>query len=122
MPGETGYSGSKERVLRFARVRDNPCMPFKDPEAARQYHLKYGRDANKAAREFADSLKERCGRCGYDKCKNALVFHHHGDKEFNLSDLVRRRPSHDRILAEVAKCEVLCANCHSEEHCQRSEC
>lgn len=58
-----------------------------------------------------------CGKCGYNKCIDALEFHHTNpsEKEFNLS-----RNAHIRTLEEFKKeadkCILLCANCHREEH------
>lgn len=39
--------------------------------------------------------------------------HVRGKKLFNLSAAIRRNVSVDRILAEIEKCEAVCANCHS---------
>ena len=33
-------------------------------------------------------------------------------KAFNVSDCVRRGMSRKTVLAEIQKCQVLCANCH----------
>ena len=44
---------------------------------------------------------------------------HHLDpteKEENLSDIVRRGWSWERVMKEAAKCVVLCANCHRKVH------
>lgn len=56
----------------------------------------------------------KCQRCGYDKCQRALSFHHRdkSKKSFRLSvDSLRGKGA---ILEEVAKCDLLCANCHME--------
>lgn len=57
-----------------------------------------------------------CERCGYNACVAALDLHHRNPrlKTFELSDGKDRSVS--VILAELAKCDVLCANCHREEH------
>jgi hypothetical protein len=69
--------------------------------------------------EWFDSYKRtlRCVRCGFGDWR-ALVFHHRDrkTKEGNLSECPRRGWSKKRILAEAAKCDVLCANCHAIEH------
>jgi hypothetical protein len=58
-----------------------------------------------------------CARCGFADYR-ALEFHHEGaqDKEFNLADMVRRAHSREHILKEIAKCAVLCSNCHRITH------
>ncbi len=57
----------------------------------------------------------RCALCGYDRCRAALHFHHldPSTKRFNLSmEGVTR--SLQAARAEMAKCVLLCANCHAE--------
>jgi len=57
-----------------------------------------------------------CVRCGYDKCIAALDLHHKdpSQKSFRISS--RWTASDEVMKAEVEKCEVLCSNCHREEH------
>ena len=57
-----------------------------------------------------------CYRCGYDKCHGALQFHHIDPttKEANWNKI--RLWSWDKIVNELDKCLLLCANCHAEEH------
>ena len=61
----------------------------------------------------------KCERCGYDKCIQALQFHHKipGQKDFAIStQLNLSNFSMENYYKEVDKCELLCANCHCEEH------
>lgn len=75
---------------------------------------------NKAARiakqrALVDAIKvERgCVDCGYNSHPRALDFDHLGDdKTDGVSRLVSLLRPIDEILAEIAKCEVVCANCH----------
>lgn len=54
-----------------------------------------------------------CERCGYAKSMRALIFHHVGQKSFAISNSPQ---SWDKIKAELAKCQLLCLNCHAEIH------
>ena len=57
----------------------------------------------------------RCVLCGYDRCVGALHFHHvdPSTKRFHLSMQGATR-SLAVSRAEMAKCALLCANCHAE--------
>lgn len=76
-------------------------------------NLKY-----KENRDWVNSLKVCCSRCGYNKNKAALEFHHpDNNKEYTINSLTRTALSNkDKIMKEIEKCVVLCANCHREEH------
>ena len=50
-----------------------------------------------------------------------LQFDHvRGDKRFNISDRLHTL-RWDRLLVEIAKCEVVCANCHMRRSARRGE-
>lgn len=59
----------------------------------------------------------KCSVCGYDKCINALCFHHINphEKDFTISG---RNLSWNRIQSELDKCVMLCSNCHIELHAE----
>ena len=70
-------------------------------------------------RDWFDSLRQEL------KCKNCeenrwyvLDFHHRDpeEKEIHMGNCIRIGWSKQRILKEVKKCDVLCANCHRELH------
>jgi hypothetical protein len=56
----------------------------------------------------------RCQRCGYDRCLAALDWHHVDPSTKAEKDL-RRKPR-DVVDAELAKCVLICSNCHKEAH------
>jgi len=68
-------------------------------------------------REAVKRLGGKCMRCGYDKCIAALNFHHRdpNQKDFGLA-FGGNMHTWDAYWAEVQKCDLLCANCHAEEH------
>jgi hypothetical protein len=66
-------------------------------------------------RAWLDALKvERgCSDCGYNTHPRALDWDHIGsDKLGDVGRLAHSRIAMPRLLAEIAKCEVVCANCH----------
>ena len=65
-------------------------------------------------RLFLASLKAGpCTDCGGKFPACAMHFDHLRDKSFNISDAVTCAYSEARILAEITKCELVCANCHA---------
>lgn len=66
-------------------------------------------------RRAVDLKGGKCERCGYNKSMAALVFHHKdgSDKTFNVAGSAR---AWYKIVNEIRKCELLCANCHAELH------
>ena len=108
-------------------------MPLKDPDARRVYNRAYQRrwyqvnkEKHKASvarsrrrrierfQEFKQGLK--CNRCGEGHI--ACLEFHHLDPDAKEQSIARacRRWSWEHLMAEVAKCEVLCANCHRKHH------
>ena len=68
-------------------------------------------------RAYKSSLA--CERCGFSDYR-ALTFHHRerSEKDFNVSDMIGSGNSLLNVQREIAKCNILCANCHSIEHYQ----
>jgi hypothetical protein len=64
-------------------------------------------------REFRlwfDSLKDRpCSDCGAKFPPYCMDWDHVGDKKFNLG---RTQSNRKAVLEEIAKCELVCSNCH----------
>lgn len=105
-------------------------MPYKDPSrqkvAAREHYLKNKPKyyLKKKVREkkisaFIQKYKngKKCLRCpeSFTAC---LEFHHRdpADKDMEVSMIARHGWSEKRILEEIKKCDLLCANCHRKEH------
>lgn len=58
----------------------------------------------------------KCEICGYNKCIDALEFHHlnQNEKEFGIS--CGDTKSLEKLKREADKCIMVCANCHREIH------
>lgn len=61
-------------------------------------------------------LGGKCQICGYNKCQQALEFHHINpeEKEFTIQENCNR--GWEIVKSEIKKCALLCANCHREVH------
>jgi len=76
------------------------------------------RKSARRSKEFMARVKRKlsCSVCGYNKCPDALQFHHlkKEDKRRAVSEM--SRASIALLKKEIRKCSILCANCHAEEH------
>ena len=59
-------------------------------------------------------LKAGCVDCG-EKDVVVLEFDHLKDKTHNISNMIHDGYSLDRLVEELDKCEVRCANCHKRK-------
>jgi len=95
--------------------RDTRCYADR-----RQYLIRAVHKRRKKIRQMAVEYKGgKCEQCGYDRCIEALEFHHtdSSKKDFNVSQRGYTR-SWKRVMEEIGKCIMLCANCHREIHAQ----
>lgn len=121
-----------ETLLKFKTVI--AIVPFKDLEKKREYYKKYNKiwyQKNKAKRkkqiykrkaklkswfkEYKATLS--CLDCGNNNTK-VLQFHHRisiGRYGKRVSYYLKSH-SKKRIMEEVLKCDILCANCHLLRH------
>jgi DNA-binding CsgD family transcriptional regulator len=74
--------------------------------------------ARERKRFFVAKMGGKCNRCGYNKCLAALDFHHKNPEEKDKDIMMVFRMKYETIEREVAKCELVCANCHREIHDQ----
>ena len=93
----------------------------------RLHYLKHKKEYCKIAREKKRFIKKelidikggKCEICGYNKCIEALDFHHKDPdkKEFTISmALAKNKKNIEELKIEINKCLLLCKNCHTELH------
>lgn len=58
----------------------------------------------------------KCCRCGYDKNYHVLQFHHVDPKQKDSAWAGMRRWPWGKVVEELKKCVLLCANCHADLH------
>lgn len=96
--------------------RDSSTWYRNTPEG----RLKYNEQQKKYRRRRKDELiaikaKQGCLDCGYEDGR-ALQFHHiDGQKDFTIGK-IGWRVSKEALAEEIAKCVILCANCHIIRH------
>jgi hypothetical protein len=91
----------------------------RDPEAVRATKHRLLARQRAAVRAAKD---KPCTDCGIQYPYYVMEFDHldADSKEFNVSAGVTSR-GFGRLMAEIAKCEVVCANCHAERTYQRKQ-
>jgi hypothetical protein len=106
----------------------------KDPELRRQYNREYYKShpfptdyklqrqeraltRRKLIRKSINEYKQLhpCQECGEPRIV-CLDFHHEGEKDICIADALRGGWSLNRVMEEIKKCKVLCANCHRIHH------
>lgn len=62
-------------------------------------------------------VESGCSVCGYSDNPASLEFHHQNpeNKFMDISTMITQGYSTDKIMNEIEKCVVLCANCHKIE-------
>ena len=87
----------------------------KNKEKRKKQYTKY---VNELRQWFRDLKKElKCSQCGIDH-PAALSFHHTDPttKEYTVAAMTSQGLAKATILKEIAKCIVLCHNCHAIHH------
>lgn len=106
-------------------------MAYKDPEDQRKYArkhyldnkelykaraVKHNRATHARVRELVLKAKDiPCADCDMKYPSYVMQFDHldPDGKLFNIANWSGKRYSVARVLLEIAKCEVVCANCHA---------
>lgn len=122
---------SHKRLCRTCETTRKKAEYEANPDAARAYnreHMQQWRAANKernnrnwtelrkSKKVWLDSLKTGCTKCG--ETHIACLEFHHRDPKSKITEisLSVARWSINRIKTEIAKCDLLCANCHRKLH------
>lgn len=102
--------------------------PEQNRARAKQWRLDHPdkrRDAERRYRhgrlDRLDTIKSErgCAECGFNAHPAALQFHHRDPEQKLLGVATLANKAWERVEEEIAKCDVLCANCHSIHHYAR---
>jgi hypothetical protein len=82
----------------------------------------YTTKAKKNTKKILDFVRELksvpCRDCGIQYPYYVMDFDHLEDKTFNLGSAFNRF-GREKLLNEIAKCEIVCSNCHRERTYER---
>ncbi len=109
----------------------NPCQVCKNTRNRELYKQRTSRSPErraqirKAVKQWRNKRKDAldiskratpCYDCGIQYPHYVMDFDHRDPKtkEFNVSGAFRRGMSNKRLEAEIAKCDLVCSNCHRE--------
>lgn len=112
---------------RRERHQSDPEYRAKRNASSRQSYIKRGHsypetEASKANRSYIRHLKETtsCQDCGLHFPYYVMEFDHtRGEKTSTVTSMCSC--NRDKLLAEIAKCDLVCANCHSIRTHQRGQ-
>lgn len=95
------------------------CSTVCKREFHNSYYQSYSRQKERGLTrkiEFIAAKGGGCQQCGYSRNYAALIFHHRkpSEKSFTLDQRNMANRSLEICLAELRKCDLLCANCHYE--------
>ena len=114
---EFNYKNKLKKILHSACRHCTRKQTKKHYHANREYYLNKSRKRNTKIREenrkfiYEYLSSNPCKDCG-ENDPVVLEFDHINNKETNISTLIRKNHSLNKIKNEIKKCEVRCANCH----------
>ena len=104
------YENNKDKLLAIGKARY---------EADKDYFKTKNLRRKAEIRDIVTEIKKQstCAKCGFSDYR-ALQFHHRDgqDKKFNIGQVKVSGAGEKRLMEEIAKCDILCANCHSILH------
>lgn len=105
----------------YRRTKCIDCMRKYLRDYVKRHARKMAAQQRKRTKNYHDNIKtwfceyltdKKCKDCGYNNIL-ALEFDHvNNDKEANVCRLISKRRPKNIIMAEINKCDIVCANCH----------
>ncbi len=104
---------SKTTVLKYIDVFEREELTEEELKIKKSKQVIYWR--KKAKVKLVEYKGGKCEECGYNKCIDALEFHHLNPNEKDFS-IAGKSWSLERLKREADKCILVCSNCHKEIH------
>jgi hypothetical protein len=122
--GYNRYHNAKKKgftVEQYLQKKLDKHVAYKKRQREQKRAQRKRRAAENAAFVWEYKSTHPC-KCGVSH--PACIDFHHKDpatKDRGISDLVSGGLSHSRLLKEIAKCDILCSNCHRKLHWEDSQ-
>lgn len=84
-------------------------MPFKNNDEKLENQREWRRQRRI---KFNELKKKPCTDCGGEFPPHVMDFDHKDGVKLGRISTMATQVSWDKLLAEIAKCDLLCANCH----------
>ena len=116
---EFAFRNKKKKL--YASMCKN-CQKKYNKEWYKKNKEKVIKDVSKRKKEIQSFIreykKELCCEICSENHPACLVFHHidNTNKDYNVSTMGKYGLSKKKIIEEISKCKVLCANCHRKLH------
>ena len=110
-------TGRRATRCKVCQRQYNRNYYINNKEAEVKRAVKNTKERRKRLRDLVNNIKINCNRC--NETHIATLQFHHTDpvtKEICIAEAVHRGWSDRKLLQEINKCEILCANCHAKEH------
>lgn len=103
---QTYHQNNKEKIAKRSKTWHNNNQ---------EWRKQYSKTRYMSQKQLINSVKRYCLICGF-RDKPSLVFHHRDPKEKSFTIGTTLSTKLERLQKEIAKCVVLCANCHHKFH------
>lgn len=117
------YIENKEKILKYIKrwrmTERGKELRRKQREREKEKDRIQRMKMTKRIRNY--KLSKGCSICGYNKCAEALEFHHNGDKDFGIARSISTHRKFEGIKKEMDKCIILCSNCYRELHAKEND-
>ena len=108
------YGSPEDKAYRKTYMKSYNARPEQ-----KDRHKEYLNKVREEKRALVKRLKEEKGCLKCPERDITLLDFHHRDpatKKYRINRMVAQRNTMAALLVEIAKCDILCKNCHKEEH------
>ena len=118
----SAFGTRKQKGRTYIRSYCKPCRADyireyrTDPKKMAKHKRADARRRQRLVELIRSKKNKPCSDCGGSFNHWQMDFHHRSDEEklFDLGSVRRDGYGEENVLAEIAKCDLVCANCHRD--------